>query len=187
MKHNECIHGLQVVLVQKPYTSSFLLSFFSLVGCKESLPLFAHHTKKLKHWVLTNQKYRCASLWPTFIGYVSSTMGKNYGTKYGAIGNALGTCGEHIGNMVVGPKIYKIECHTLPVPHKGIKDGTSSLHVEPSHWLHENYIPKIVHHHFQLGLIALYKRVGTCQPHRLVPRYEKKKKKTPMWPISLLE
>jgi hypothetical protein len=73
-------------------------------------------------------------------------MGKNYGTKYGAIGNTLGTCGEHIENMVVGPKIYKIKCHTLPLtPHKGIKDGPSSSHVEPSH---ENDIPKIVHHHF---------------------------------------
>jgi hypothetical protein len=79
-------------------------------------------------------------------------MGQNYGTNYGAIGNTLGTCGVQIGNMVVGPKIYKVECHALPVPHKGIKDGTSSLHVEPSHWLHENSIPKIVSLPFLVGV-----------------------------------
>jgi len=46
------------------------------------------------------QKYRGASLWPSFIGYESSTLGKEYGTMgdIGNIwGNTLGTCWEPLG------------------------------------------------------------------------------------------
>lgn len=42
------------------------------------------------------------------------------------------------------------------------KDGPSWVHVEASHWGrgHQHSIPKFVHHHFWLGLIALSKMVG---------------------------
>jgi hypothetical protein len=40
--------------------------------------------------------YRGASIWPTFIGYESSTLGKKNAKKCGLIANISGT---HVGNL----------------------------------------------------------------------------------------
>ncbi len=58
-------------------------------------------------------------------------------------GNMMKTCWEHIGNK---KKTKNNSSHPTP---KMKKQGPSCMHVEPSHWLHEISLSKIVGHHFQ--------------------------------------
>jgi len=69
---------------------------------------------------------------------------------------ALGTYREQIGDMVGTPKSQKWTPPPQPpsLPQRK-KIWTPRVHVEPSHWLHENPILKTVCHHFWPGLISI--------------------------------
>jgi hypothetical protein len=63
----------------------------------------------------------------------------------------------------------QLEKKTSPTEHpQEQKSEAPSLHGATSHWLHENYIPKIGCHYFWPGLIALTKNTLTnptiCDP-----------------------
>ncbi len=87
-------------------------------------------------------------------------MGKPYGIKLrcyrcyweclekqlGNLGNLMGTWWEHNGNKEQTKKYL-----LLPLKEE---IGPSLVYSEPSHWLHETFISKIVCHHFWHGLMG---------------------------------
>jgi hypothetical protein len=61
----------------------------------------------------------------------------------------------------------KNEKKSFPHPQKKNLKGIKARHLEcmlgPSHWLHEIFLPKRVHHHFWLGLIPSTKNTLPIQ------------------------
>jgi len=80
-----------------------------------------------------------------------TTLGKAYGIMCGVIGNLgnpLGICWKHIGNK----KIVKKSLHSPPQPARKRNWAFLSL-CEPSHWLQEIFISKVICHHFSPKLM----------------------------------
>jgi hypothetical protein len=50
--------------------------------------------------------------------------------------------------------------HPPPLPPRK-KDEPCGVHVQPFHWLHANFIPKTICHHFWLKLLTFAKNLGT--------------------------
>jgi hypothetical protein len=96
-----------------------------------------------------------------------TTLGKKYGINCGALGNIFGnTLGTWLEQ-----KIQKIT-FPLPFSHQRKKRWPPlDVHVEWSHWLHENYIPKPVCHHFWPSLIWLPTSVGTYYSYNGLPPF----------------
>jgi hypothetical protein len=77
-------------------------------------------------------------------------------------GNPMGTSWEFIGKKGKEQKIPLSS--TCPLPHTSTRKKIGLfVSVEPSHWLHEISLSKIVHHHLSPGLIPISKSWGTFQ------------------------
>ncbi len=111
---------------------------------------------------------RVPLLWPTYIGERRTTFAKVYGIKVRCNGeNVWEQFGELDGNIMrthweLGKSGEKRISPPPPLPPKLKRKKAKALECifGPSHWLHENSLPKIVHHHFWPWLMHLTKKTS---------------------------
>ncbi len=129
--------------------------FFLIMGLFASWPI----TRKNTH-TMDTLEYNVTFPFGLGNGYKGIILAKWYGIMFGAIGNTweleehnviiIGNYWEHRRNKHTRNMVEKIS--HLPPPQNPKKGKW--CHLEPSHWMKEVLIPRIVCHHFWLGQIA---------------------------------